>query len=51
MDSDGELVTKADVAAFPTTLFVSPDGEIVHQTSAIEADDLRQAIDEYLTGA
>ena len=51
MDSDGELVTKADVTAFPTTLFVSPDGEIVHQTNAIEADDLRQAIDEYLTGA
>ena len=50
MDSDGELVTKADVAAFPTTLFVSPDGEIVHQTNAIAADDLRQAIDEYLTG-
>lgn len=51
MDSDGELVTKADVAAFPTTLFVSPDGRIVHQTSAIEADDLRQAIAKYLTGA
>jgi len=51
MDSDGQLVTKADVAAFPTTLFVSPDGEIVHQTNAIGAGDLRQAIDEYLTGA
>jgi len=50
MDSDGELVTKAGVTAFPTTLFVSPDGEIVHQTNAIGADDLRQAIDEYLTG-
>jgi len=50
MDSDGELITKADVAAFPTTLFVSPEGVIVHQTSAIEADDLRQVIGEYLTG-
>ena len=50
MDSDGELVTKADVAAFPTTLFVSPQGEIVHQTSAIGADDLRRAIHQYLTG-
>ena len=49
MDSDGELVTTADVAAFPTTLFVSPDGEIVHQTNAIAADDLRQAIARYLT--
>lgn len=50
MDSDGELVTEADVAAFPTTLFVSPSGVIVHQTSAIEAGDLRQAIADYLTG-
>jgi peroxiredoxin len=50
MDRDGELVTKAAVAAFPTTLFVSRDGEIVHQTNAIEADDLRQAIARHLTG-
>ncbi len=50
MDSDGELVTKAGVTAFPTTLFVSPEGEIVHQTNAIEPDALREAIDEYLTG-
>ena len=48
LDRSGDLLTKAGVAAFPTTLFVSPDGEIVHQTSAIEADDLRQAIQEYL---
>ena len=46
IDSDGDLVTKADVAAFPTTLFVSADGRIVHQTSAIGADDLRQTIAE-----
>jgi peroxiredoxin len=45
-DSNGELVTRADVAVFPTTLFVSPDGRIVHQTGAIEADDLRQTIAE-----
>ena len=49
LDHDGDLVTQADVAAFPTTLFVSPDGRIVHQTSTIEADDLRQAIATYLT--
>jgi peroxiredoxin len=46
LDSDGELVTRAGVAVFPTTLFVSPDGRIVHQTSAIEADDLRRTIAE-----
>ena len=49
MDHDGDLLTEAGVAAFPTTLFVSPEGEIVHQTSTIEADDLRQAIQQYLT--
>jgi len=51
MDSDGKLITQADVAAFPTTLFVSPEGVIVHQTSAIEADELRQAIVKYLGNA
>jgi len=51
MDSDGELITQADVAAFPTTLFVSPEGVIVHQTGAIEADELRQAIVKYLGNA
>jgi peroxiredoxin len=51
IDSNGELVTMASVAAFPTTLFVSTDGRIVHQTGAIEAGDLRQAIAEYLVDA
>jgi peroxiredoxin len=45
-DTDGTLITGAQVAIFPTTLFVSPDGRIVHQTGAIEADDLRQTIAE-----
>src|SRR5262245_27214632 len=48
MDQAGDLLTAAGVAAFPTTLFVSPDGRIVHQTGAIEADDLRQTIQKYL---
>jgi peroxiredoxin len=43
-DSDGELITDAQVLAFPTTLFVSADGRIVHQTGAISADDLRSTI-------
>ncbi|HZB42516.1 MAG TPA: TlpA disulfide reductase family protein [Ilumatobacter sp.] len=43
-DADGELITSALVAIFPTTLFVSPDGRIVHQTGAIGADDLRRTI-------
>jgi peroxiredoxin len=44
LDTDGKLIIAAEVAAFPTTLFVSADGRIVHQTSAISADDLRQTI-------
>jgi peroxiredoxin len=47
-DADGELLTSAQVATFPTTLFVSPEGRIVHQTGAIEAEDLRRAIAEHL---
>src|ERR671911_1894498 len=43
-DADGELITSALVAIFPTTLFVSPEGRIVHQTGAIGADDLRRTI-------
>ena len=48
LDSDGEFVTAVSIAAFPTTLFVSADGRILRQTNAIEADDLRAAIDELL---
>jgi peroxiredoxin len=29
LDTDGKLITAAEVAAFPTTLFVSADGRIV----------------------
>ena len=43
-DTEGRLITGAEVAIFPTTLFVSPDGRIVDQTGAIEADDLRATI-------
>jgi peroxiredoxin len=44
LDTDGKLITGAEVAIFPTTLFVSADGRIIHQTSAIKADDLRATI-------
>jgi peroxiredoxin len=43
-DTGGKLITAAEVTAFPTTLFVSADGRIVHQTSTISADDLRSTI-------
>jgi peroxiredoxin len=48
LDSEGEFVTAVSIAAFPTTLFVSADGQVLRQTNAIEADDLRAAIDELL---
>jgi peroxiredoxin len=48
LDTHGTLITAAEVAAFPTTLFVSADGRIVHQTSTISADDLRSTIAEHL---
>ena len=46
LDNVGEFVTGVDISAFPTTLFVSPEGRILHQTNAIEADDLRATIGE-----
>jgi peroxiredoxin len=46
LDSDLRFVGEVPVAAYPTTLFVSPEGRIVHQTNAIDADQLRAAIDD-----
>lgn len=51
LDTDGELITQASVALFPTTLFVSADGRIVHQTTTIEADDLRATIADLFEGS
>ncbi len=48
LDSDGKFVSGVSIAAFPTTLFVSADGQVLRQTNAIEADDLRAAIDQLL---
>ncbi len=41
-----EFASEVPIAAYPTTLFVSPEGRIVHQTNAIDADQLRATIDE-----
>jgi peroxiredoxin len=43
-DTEGRFVSDVAVTAYPTTLFISPDGRIVHQTNAISADDLRSEI-------
>jgi peroxiredoxin len=46
LDTDLQFVSEIPIAAYPTTLFVSSDGVIVHQTNAIDADELRATIAE-----
>ena len=43
-DSFAEFVEAAGIAAFPHTLFVTSDGQIVDQAGVIEADELREKI-------
>jgi len=46
LDTELRFVSEVPIAAYPTTLFVSSDGVIVHQTNAIDADELRATIEE-----
>jgi hypothetical protein len=43
-DEGLRFVNAVPVAVYPTTLFVDADGRIVHQTTAIDDDELRQII-------
>jgi peroxiredoxin len=45
-DPDQAFVSQLGTIGYPTTLFVSTDGIIVHQTNQLSADQLRAAIDE-----
>ena len=45
-DSFGEFIEGAGIAAFPQTLFVTSDGQIVDQVGPIDADGLRDKITE-----
>lgn len=45
-DPDFTLANELEIVAYPVTLFVSPDGEVLRQTGEIEADSLRAAIEE-----
>jgi len=45
-DSFGEFIEGAGIAAFPQTLFVTSDGQIVDQVGPIDADELREKITE-----
>lgn len=45
-DTFAEFVESAGIAAFPHTLFVTSDGEIVDQSGVIDADGLREKVAE-----
>jgi len=47
-DGNGEFIAAAGIAAFPVTLFVSPDGTIVHQTGQLDEAKLTQLIEDKL---
>jgi peroxiredoxin len=44
-DPDQAFVSQLGTVAYPTTLFVSPQGRIVRQTNQLSADELRAEID------
>ena len=45
-DEGGRFGEALDVVAYPVTLFVGPDGEVVDATGPIEARELRARIQE-----
>jgi peroxiredoxin len=47
-DPDQRFVADVPIVAYPTTLFVTPQGVVVRQTNAITADELRASIDELI---
>jgi thiol-disulfide isomerase/thioredoxin len=47
-DGNGEFIAAAGIAAFPVTLFVSPDGTIVQQTGQLDEAKLTQLIEDKL---
>jgi peroxiredoxin len=47
-DGNGEFISKVGIAAFPVTLFVSPDGTIVQQTGQLDQAKLTSIIESEL---
>ena len=48
LDDFDEFTNAIRASAFPITLFVTPEGGIVEQTGAIDADELRSEIEQLL---
>lgn len=46
LDDREEFVDAAGIALFPVTLFVDAEGRVLRQTGALDADALRDAIEE-----
>lgn len=46
-----EFQTALEIAFFPYTVFVAPDGTIVDQTGVLDADGLRKKVDQLLEQA
>lgn len=47
-DGNGAFISAAGISAFPVTLFVSPDGTVVEQSGALDAERLAAIIEEQL---
>lgn len=48
LDDFAEFTNAISAAAFPITLFVTPEGGIIEQTGVISADELRSEIEQLL---
>ena len=48
LDDFAEFTNAISAAAFPITLFVTPEGRIIEQTGVLDADELRAEIDQLL---
>jgi hypothetical protein len=47
-DEYAEFTDGIGASAFPVTIFVTSKGQIVEQTGALDADELRDKVDELL---
>ena len=48
LDDTAEFTDAIGAVNFPVTLFVTPQGGIVDQTGPLDADELREKIDQLL---